>query len=82
MMFWYIVNPKIFSIKKDQDGRNKPIKGTYFEIYASSEMIHRLMFGDMDFLYYKDHGLDISFLNFCIDYMLNFLHFATFLPVS
>ena len=82
MMVWYLINPKIFSIKKDSEGRNKPIKGTYFVSYAESEMIHRLMFGDMDYLYYKDHGTDISILNFCIDYMLNLLHLLTFLPVS
>ena len=34
MMIWFLINPKIFTKIKTEDGRNKPIKGTYFDLYA------------------------------------------------
>ena len=68
MMFYYLIDPKIFT-SDDLTPREK----SYFKIYAESESISSMLYFDMSYFYGSNNGREINFWNFVIHYALNIL---------
>ena len=70
MLFWYLIDPFIWIKGTRPNGTNIP-EDNYALIYAESDAINAMCYGDMRYLYYGKGSFNISIVNFLIHWVSN-----------
>lgn len=73
MTFYYLIDPKILTDAEAGTGNMTPAEKSYFKIYAEAESISSMLYFDLGYFYGAHNGRVISFENFAIHYLINYL---------